>query len=116
MDWLGSLKKYFALESQIAILGERGSTNRRQLRLYIGVLCGAMAKEAYDALQSSAPISWTRIAMAFIASIVVFPALYSTAGLNRGPLTFSKWCIAFQNGFFWGVTIDGIGNSMATKP
>ena len=69
-----------------------------------------MAKVVYDWLtehQASLP-GWAPFAVAAIASLVAFPYIYEKAGLDRGQLTFAKWAVAFQNGFFWSVAIDAL--------
>ena len=71
---------------------------------------GALAKVFYDwlAIQQPSALGWAPFAAAAIASLVAFPYIYEKAGLNRGSLTFAKWTVGFQNGFFWSVTIDAI--------
>jgi len=35
----------------------------------------------------------------------------SFGGMNRGSLTLAKWCVAFQNGFFWQALMETISSS-----
>lgn len=97
---------YFSLVSTEPLAG--GTGTNRQVKLYIGVLLGALSKVIYDLLASGEGVSFSSFLIAAIASVVVFPHIYKEAGLNKGPLTFSKWCLAFQNGFFWGVTMGAL--------
>jgi hypothetical protein len=76
--------------------------------LFLGVLLGAASKIVYDVVESGGLFEWKAFVVAAIASVVIFPYVYSNAGLNRGKATFAKWCLAFQNGFFWSVTMAAL--------
>lgn len=105
-----SLNEYFSLWSEEAALGPKGQTRHRQIKLYLGVLLGALSKVVYDALVGANEGSFelASFLVAAIASIVVFPQFYYQGGLNKGKLTFAKWCFAFQNGFFWSVAMSAL--------
>ena len=103
------MANYFRLEAKTAVLSADGGTeNESQIRLYFGVLLGALCKVPYDYYISGIEISVPTIIVSVIASIVVFPQIYAQASLNRGPVTFMRWAVAFQNGFFWSVAIEAI--------
>ena len=102
---------YFSLWSEVPALGGPGRARTRQAVLFVGVLVGALSKVVYDAAQSSGPMEWLAFAVAAVASVVVFPYVYYHAGLNRGQLTLAKWCLAFQNGFFWSVTMGALAGA-----
>jgi hypothetical protein len=105
---LDSMTHYFFLESPM--MG--GSTGvKRQLFLYTGVVSGTAAKWLFD-LVSGASSGSAPLLLGFIASIVIFPAIYEEAGLNRSRADFVKWCVAFQNGFFWVALLDTIGKTV----
>ena len=73
------------------------------------MLAGSLSKVVYDAFSTEGTaITLAALLVAAIASIVTFPQIYNQAGLNRGPLTFMKWTVAFQNGFFWSVIMGEI--------
>lgn len=99
---------YFSLWTYYATAGGRGETKLRQLKLFSGVLAGALSKTIFDYFSDIGEIGVGSLVVATIASFVVFPLFYAQAGLNRGRLTFSKWCLAFQHGFFWSVAMAGL--------
>jgi hypothetical protein len=102
-----------AFSAKKAAAPAEGTLKRRQPILFLGVLLGALAKVVYDHFMSGAAFDWKQLVPAAIASVVSFPALYSAAGLKRrGDLTFAKWCVAFQHGFFWQSVIEQIGKKM----
>jgi predicted membrane channel-forming protein YqfA (hemolysin III family) len=108
---LASIIDYFSLWTAVPELGGRGAQGRvRQPLVFFGVLLGALAKVVYDWLTASqtSALSWQSFVVAAIAGLVAFPYIYEKAGLNRGQLTFAKWAVAFQNGFFWTVAMDAI--------
>ena len=51
--------------------------------------------------------------MGVIASIVNIPMIYHNAGLDKVEVNFVKWCVAFQNGYFWPV-LEQIGKTIVT--
>lgn len=79
---------------------------RSQIYLFLGVVLGAVSKTVYDVLAGQASFSWEPLVLALIASVVIFPQLYYTGGLDKRPLSFAHWTLAFQNGFFWSVAFD----------
>jgi hypothetical protein len=104
-----SFKDYFSLWGPRAVFSTKGSENRRQIVLFLGVAAGAASKVLYDAFVST-PINtdWKPLVLALIASIVVFPQLYYYGGLDKRKLSFAHWTFAFQNGFFWSVALSRI--------
>ena len=98
---------YFSLLSTVPAAGGAGTLQRRQIILYLGVLAGALSSVVYDFLSSGSSFNnYAPFFLALIASVVTFPAIYKTAGLNRGRITWAKWATAFQNGFFWSIIMD----------
>jgi len=111
-----SLTAYFSLAGPRAVLGTGNGeqSNRDQIILFAGVAFGASAKVIYDALTSTnSSIELSAFVVALIASLVIFPTLHYTAGLNKNELSFAHWALAFQNGFFWSVAFDQIAQRMA---
>jgi hypothetical protein len=109
------LKHYFSLETEVlAFGGPDGKTTSNQPIFFIGVLLGALAKVAYDHFNGKAPFAWGSLAIAAIGSLVTFPMIYKRAGLSKmGRLTFAKWCVAFQYGFFWQFVFQEIEKKLA---
>jgi hypothetical protein len=106
-DFSETLSRYFSLYGPApAFGGSTGSENKRQVQLFGGVALGAVCKVIYDAFTSAGNLGWKVFAVALIASLVVFPQLYYSGGLNRKKLTFAHWALAFQNGFFWSVALS----------
>ncbi|MBA1144186.1 hypothetical protein [Mesorhizobium neociceri] len=105
------IENYFSLWGAYPVMGAQGVENRRQVVLYFGVVLGAVAKAAYDFLsQAAGSFTWSDAFIALIVSMVVFPQLYYTAGLNKARMSFAHFTLAFQNGFFWGVAFDQLAN------
>lgn len=101
---------YFLLPTEVPAFGGAGTTSKNQPFYFLGVLLGALAKVLYDHFASAKPFQWGQLLVAAIASIVTFPTIYKSAGLSRkGQITFAKWCIAFQYGFFWQSVIEMAG-------
>jgi hypothetical protein len=101
------LTDYFSLYGPSTVFGGvAGSENKRQLQLFAGVALGAVCKVIYDALTNVGSPEWKVFVVALIASLVVFPQLYYSGGLNKRKLTFAHWALAFQNGFFWSVALS----------
>ena len=97
-----NLMNYFSLETEVPAFGGSGKTTANQSVFFVGVLLGALSKVAYDYFDGKLPLTWGSFVLAAIGSIVTFPVIYKKAGLSRvGRLTFAKWCVAFQYGFFW---------------
>jgi hypothetical protein len=99
---------YFSLWQTTPVMGGDGSESKRQVVLFIGVLLGAAAKVVYDWLVPGGSLEWTSFIVAMIASVVVFPQLYYSGGLNRRKLSLAHWTLAFQNGFFWSVALTSL--------
>ncbi|MBL8169698.1 MAG: hypothetical protein JNJ50_16190 [Acidobacteria bacterium] len=102
------IKEYFSLLESRPVLGGSGSEQHSQAWLFIGVVLGAIAKVVYDLLVNGGAVGWKPFLIALIVSIVVFPQLYYSGGLNRRKLSFAHWTFAFQNGFFWSTTFDAL--------
>jgi hypothetical protein len=107
------LLNYFSLYGPSPVLGgTAGSENKRQLKLFAGVALGAVCKVIYDAFTSAGNLGWKVFVVALIASLVVFPQLYYSGGLNRKKLTFAHWALAFQNGFFWSIALSQLSKHL----
>jgi hypothetical protein len=101
------MSDYFSLYGPTPVLGgATGSENKRQVQLFAGVALGAVCKVVYDAFTAAGNLEWKMFVVALIASLVVFPQLYYSGGLNKKKLTFAHWTFAFQNGFFWSVALS----------
>lgn len=105
--------RHFLLETRIPIQGgTSGARTKREMILYLGVLAGALAHEVFLCARDGVALNWGALVSAAIASIVVFPTIYREGGLSHGEMRFTKWCIAFQNGFFWGVLLPEIARGV----
>jgi hypothetical protein len=100
------VEDYFSLWGPRPVMGGAGSTNRRQLYLFLGVVLGAISKTIYDSLTHASQLSLAACVIAMIASFVIFPQLYYTGGLDKRKLSFAHWTLAFQSGFFWSVALS----------
>jgi hypothetical protein len=92
-------------------MGKGGLVITKEVKLYLGVAGGVAARPIYDALINSTSVAWPLVLAGIIASVLIFPGVYDKGELNRGPLTWAKWCIAFQNGFFWQSLVETIAKS-----
>jgi hypothetical protein len=114
------IKEYFSLLTDVPafsarkiVTSDEGTIRKAQPIFFIGVLLGSLAKVTYDHFMAGAPFHWGQLVGAAIGSIVSFPAIYNAAGLKRrGDMSFAKWCVAFQHGFFWQVVMQEIGRKM----
>jgi hypothetical protein len=81
-----------------------------QVVLFTGVVAGSVGQWVFDAFQSThfAPAS---LFLGLIASVVTFPAIWHNSGFKQEKVTFVKWCVAFQNGFFWPALLHQVGQS-----
>lgn len=100
-----SVQDYFSLWYVYPVLGGKGTEQTRQIILFLGVIVGAICRVLYDFL-AGGPLDWKGFAIAAIVSIVIFPQLYYSGGLNRKAVSFAHWAFAFQNGFFWSVALS----------
>lgn len=98
------IAQWFLLERPV-LGGKKGVES--QFSLFTGVVAGSVGQWLFAAL-SSGKYVWPGLALGLIASIVTFPLIYYNAGLNKEKLTFVKWCVAFQNGFFWPSLLDQV--------
>lgn len=96
-----AIVRYFSLERPVfgAATGVR-----RELYLFSGVLAGSVGQWLFAFAQTGKP-EWATLVLGVIASFVTFPVIFHNAGLDEAQtkfkMTFVKWCVAFQNGFFW---------------
>ncbi len=95
--------RYFSLErTDPVVLGHKDV--KRELILFTGVLAGSVGYWLFDIVQTG-KFAWGGLILGIIASFVTFPTIYYNAGLDKAPakasMSFVKWCVAFQNGFFW---------------
>ncbi|HMG73533.1 MAG TPA: hypothetical protein VK582_08530 [Pyrinomonadaceae bacterium] len=79
----------------------------RDVILFTGVVAGTVGQWAFASVQVG-KFGWHGLVLGLIASIVTFPVIYYNAGLNQNKLSFVKWCVAFQNGFFWPAILGQI--------
>lgn len=103
-----AIRSYFSLERPV--LGHSGV--ERQLILFTGVAAGSIGQWVFAGIQSNS-FALSTLVLGLIASIVIFPAIFQNAGLNKVEVNFVKWCVAFQNGFFWPALLAQIGKSFA---
>jgi hypothetical protein len=96
-----SVADYFSLWSEVPAFGSDSTTKARQPILLLGVVAGALGSLVLEWSTSKNPIAISSAVAAVVGGIASFPSIYYGAGLNRGPLSLAKWCLAFQNGFFW---------------
>jgi hypothetical protein len=108
-----SFRDYFALYGPTPVMGGGGTGNRSQVYLFFGVLLGALCKVIYDALQPEGALYIKTIIIAVIVSVVIFPQLYYSGGLDKRKLSFAHWTLAFQNGFFWTVAFAELSKKLA---
>jgi hypothetical protein len=101
---LNKIIYWFSLES--AVLGKKGT--KRQIVLFTGVVAGTVGQWLFAAL-GNGKFAWQGLVLGFIASVVTFPVIFYNAGLNKGGDLFIKWCVAFQNGFFWPTLLEQVG-------
>lgn len=80
----------------------------RQLILYTGVLAGTIGQWLFTSIQNE-HFTLANLILGLIASVVTFPAIWSNSGLDKTKVNFVKWCVAFQNGYFWPVLIEQVG-------
>jgi hypothetical protein len=109
------INDYFSLWGKKAILGSGGVENRRQVILFVGVAIGAASKSVYDAFVADTTLRPGSLVVALIASVVVFPQLYYTGGLDKKELSFAHFALAFQNGFFWSIALDQIAKHLGSN-
>jgi len=102
---------YFLLAADVPAFGQ-GTVRQKQYGLFFGVLSGAVSQIVYDALTTGRAPHLAEFGLACIASFVTFPYVFFHAGLNRARLTFAKWCVAFQYGFFWHIVIQVIAKNL----
>ena len=100
---------YFLLER--AVLGKSGVQS--QVILFTGVLAGTIGRWLFLLLEQGS-INLAGLGLGVIASIVTFPMIYHNAGLDKVEVNFVKWCVAFQNGYFWPVLLEQIGKTIVT--
>ncbi|MBV8356597.1 MAG: hypothetical protein JO189_01470 [Deltaproteobacteria bacterium] len=100
---LNKLLSYFALERPVF----GGAGIKRELVLYSGVVIGTVGHWLFQWSTSSRGGIGT-LAAGIVASVVIFPTIYYAAGLDKIPANFVKWCVAFQNGFFWQTIIEQV--------
>ena len=108
-----TIKKYFSLEGPRAVFGASGTEMKSQIVLYVGVLLGALAKEIYVYFDKG-EFHASSLALAAIASVVIFPQLYYVGGLDKRPLSFAHGTLAFQNGFFWSITLAELAKRVSS--
>ena len=99
-----AIRSYFALERPV--MGGVES----QLVLFSGVVLGSVGQWAFAGLQNGhfPPV---QLFLGLIASLVTFPAIWQNAGLSNVKVNFVKWCVAFQNGFFWPALMAQVGKA-----
>jgi hypothetical protein len=113
---LNKIRHYFLLERPV--LGDSKGV-KHEVILFTGVVVGTAGQWLFAAL-TSGKFVWQGLILGFIASIVTFPAIYYNAGLNKTDpkkpgLTFVRWCVAFQNGFFWPSLLEQVGRGFKSS-
>jgi hypothetical protein len=79
--------------------------------LFSGVAAGTVGRWVLSVFDSG-PVNWQALVAGLVASIVTFPTIYTNAGLKDADKTFVKWCVAFQNGYFWPVVLEQVGKTI----
>jgi hypothetical protein len=105
---LNRLIHWFSLERPI--FGGKGKAAGvdRQIVLFTGVLAGALGQWLFEGVRNrNFPLGG--LLLGLIASLVTFPVIYYNAGLDKTKVTFVKWCLAFQSGFFWPSILEQVG-------
>jgi hypothetical protein len=90
-------------------LGGRGVV--KEVVLFTGVVVGTVGQWLFSSF-TNGKFAWQGLVLGFVASFVTFPVIFYNAGLNKTKLTFVKWCVAFQNGFFWPTLLEQVGRSL----
>ena len=106
---MGKLISYFSLERPVF----GGSGVERDAILFTGVVAGTLGRWLFNTLQTG-NMAWPQLVLGVIASFVTFPTIYYTADLNGSKPNFVKWCVAFQNGYFWPALMEQVGRSFAS--
>jgi len=104
---LNKIVHWFSLERPA--LGAAGV--KREIILFTGVVAGTIGQWLFAAL-GNGKFVWQALVLGFIASIVTFPVIFYNAGLNKTKMTFVKWCVAFQNGFFWPTLLEQVSQTL----
>ena len=105
---LEAVRRYFALERPV--MGAASGV-QMQLILYTGVLAGSIGRWGFKLVEDGTA-TYGGLAMGAIASVVIFPTIYYSAGLDKLEVNFVKWCVAFQNGFFWPALLEQVGKAI----
>lgn len=103
---LNVLRNYFSLEAPV-FGGKGGAGVKSQFILFTGVAAGSIGQWAFSGLRNGHFVT-ADLLVGLIASIVIFPTIFQKAGLNKVKVNFVKWCVAFQNGFFWPALLQQI--------
>jgi hypothetical protein len=90
------------------VLGTGGVES--QLILFTGVIAGSVGQWIFTWIQDG-ELEVKRLIAGLIASVVVFPLIFRKAGLIKEKMNFTKWCVAFQNGFFWPVVFGQVAKA-----
>lgn len=106
---LSAIKSYFLLEN--TQFGGPGGV-KRELVLYTGVLVGVVVQWLLEASGRS-HYSASALLAGIVASVIIFPTIWEKAGLKSRPVSFVKWCVAFQNGYFWPALFGQIAKQYA---
>ena len=108
-----SPRDYFSLWTDSPVLGGSGVGRIRQPLFFSGVLLGALGQAVFDYYREGKTLGVGELVIAIIASLVTFPWVYYRAGLNRvAQMSFAKWCVSFQYGFFWPVILKVIEKAL----
>lgn len=84
-----------------------------QLILFTGVVAGTVGRWLVSLMEHGA-FSYSGLGVGLIASIVTFPVIWNNAGLKElGGVNFVKWCVAFQNGYFWPALLEQVGKAVS---
>lgn len=97
---------WFSLET--AVYGS--GIVKREIVLFSGVVLGTIGQWVFTVVNSGR-LEWKSLLLGLIASIVTFPFIYYNAGLNKSKMSLVKWCVAFQNGFFWPALLQQVGQT-----
>jgi hypothetical protein len=83
-----------------------------RLWLWFGsALCGVLAKSFFEAVQAGHPyrLSWARMVMAVVATVVTFQATFERyKDVRSSTPLLVQISLAFQCGFFWQTVFDDL--------
>ena len=100
---------YFSLSEPRLVLAKGGGIQTVKQPLYfLAVLLGAFSLVIFNHIRDGAGYHWGSFVTSLIVSVLAFPYVYNHAGLKAARMSFAKWCLAFQYGFFWPAIFEKV--------